>query len=158
MDKKALLKLADYIAKVPVHGFNMKSWSEVVEDEVLGQKHIDNELKCGMTACLGGWAVIVFPKRLKMMKGGVLEYRYAFIEDVKTDAREAAAFAKAFDICERCANILTDSTALHDTPKKAVNALRRFVKKGEIREHVGTHKINPRYCKFGDYHCMTKET
>ncbi len=155
MRKNDLLTLADYLQTVPRQAFNMKHWSLVIKNKVLGREHVQHNYECGMSACIGGHAALVFPHRLKLSAGewgddtGDLStvrrdkfdnYRYGDV-----------AFAHAFDLCQVCATKLTSNRAPHTTPKRAAQALRKLVRGRTFIPHDECGV--PDECHFGIRNC-----
>jgi len=60
-----LKKLADHLEKVPRRGFDMDTWMRMpgtVRASLRDMKKAsENDYKCGMTACVGGHAALLFP-------------------------------------------------------------------------------------------------
>lgn len=127
MNKERLNKLADYLDTIPNKAFDMRSWVQFPDTskEDISQQAVStarrNNFECGMTACLGGHAAILFPRLLKIDRGNVV---------YKNDELEGTeAFAITFDICLYHAKNLTKYNASHRTPKKAAKAIRDLIKK-----------------------------
>ncbi len=155
MRKDDLLTLADHLRTVPTRGFDMKHWTRVIKDKVLGRKHVEDDYECGMSACLGGHAALLFPHRLKLVGDAgdfVGELRSVRINSDKDDYLYGdEAFAQAFDLCTRCAEKITWARALHQTPKRAATAL------GKLVRGLTFTKFEPRgipaQCRFGVHNC-----
>ena len=122
VDQKAVEKLAEFIeTKVPKKAFDMRAWSRLINGEVLSRKHTDKNYECGMTACLGGWAALAFPRRLQLRPSE----RYCHLDDsgsgvlytIDEQYSDSDAFAVAFGFCWYCAEEVTDPSAPHQTPK-----------------------------------------
>lgn len=72
MNVERLLKLADFLEKIPEDHFDMDNWVSVdsfVDEEtyVIEQKHLPGDpekLSCGTTACAFGWATALWPEEL----------------------------------------------------------------------------------------------
>lgn len=65
MNKQRLAELADVIEKAPDKWFDMDRW---IQTEEFGAYNFPRgapiEFKCGTVACIAGWAVIHFDKKL----------------------------------------------------------------------------------------------
>lgn len=132
MNVKRMEKLAAKLDTVPRRGFAMEWWvknkmtdrhyemsnKEFIRSMSRAEK---NNHKCGMAACVGGWAVTVFPKHLKYS-----EYGMPMTRD--DDERGEYAIAKVLGICVDHAAKLTEQNAPHQTPKAAAKFIRRLVK------------------------------
>lgn len=134
MKSKDLLKLAGYLRKeVPKRAFFMLKWGQI---GVVGEKTFmdicaarRNKFSCGMAACLGGHASVIFPRRLRL----VFRDRYDTMGRLEGLGKAAGsigrdAFASAFDLCEKHADDLTTGDATHQTPKAAATAIERLVR------------------------------
>jgi hypothetical protein len=67
MQKRRLLRLADFLETVPRRQFNMKVWGNGTDPK-----------ECGFAGCAGGWATSIFPA-LKLIPWGFFsqtEIRY----------------------------------------------------------------------------------
>lgn len=140
MNVQRLVKLMQHLANVPAKGFNMKSWvlsnGEVDVNATAKelQKAHEAKYKCGMAACLGGHAAIVFPKLLKLKNGFLYKYDTDDSNDFAIHGTDV--FAKVMDICYDHSSLLTRDNAPHHTPKLAIAALSKFI-------------VNNPSCKYG---------
>ena len=120
---KDMEKWAAYVYEVPRKAFFMGKWASCsVKDLRKAQK---NDWKCGMVACLGGFATVLFPRKLKLLSYGAGAQVVAYKDSC---LRGKSAIAKAFDICYDHAQFLTSVTADHNTPKRAAAAIRKLIK------------------------------
>lgn len=132
MNVRRMEKLAAHLESIPRKSFDMTSWVdgkplidvpffERDDYKILKRAH-ENEYKCGMTACVGGHACLVFPHLLKLTQGGVyLSKGNAFVSG-------HYALAQVLEICNAHAYALTSAYAEHTTPKQAARFLRRLIK------------------------------
>src|SRR5712671_3581267 len=123
MDKVALNKLADYLSNLNPKGFYMGAWiargnySGILNNSVL-RKAVKNDFKCGMAACIGGHAAILFPRRLKIRNGLYTTNDQFYAEH---------AFAKAFGLCTHHAEEITLDHNF-ETPKQGAKFIRNLIK------------------------------
>jgi len=121
MDKKALLKLADYLETVPRKRFDMMSW-------FIGPikwKPTRNNFNCGTSACIAGHAATLFPRRLGIRatdEGAAFLVPY----NKKNGSEGVSAFARAFNINRSLSQLLCNSCTIK-TPKQAARAIRKIV-------------------------------
>ena len=131
-DLKALEKLADHLANVPRKGFRMQSWCGNIKGKYFTRQHINRDYECGMTACVGGHATVMFPHHLKFFKGFNIYGDTVFgIQNKQTGSKDSGAIADAFNITARQAAQLTDPYASHQTPKAAARYIRNLIKRLE---------------------------
>lgn len=156
MNRKRLLKLADYLEKIPNRAFDMRDWSRIVDGKVMSEQHVKNQFKCGMAACLGGHASLVFPRLLTLKKRGLelLSYSALYYKtEIGRFAPEGSeAFSKAFDLCSACAEEITSPDAMHKTPKRAAKILRLVANRKPFRIGVDI-KAPTIKCKNGSADC-----
>lgn len=136
MNVARMNKLADHLDTVPRHGFEMGVWitqyvsmkgdplpTSTVIDPVAALKAAHkNDYKCGMAACVGGHACVVFPRLLKFEFGNVhhARHRYLIADD---------AIGKVLGLCENHANQLTRAGARHQTPRAAARFIRDLIRR-----------------------------
>lgn len=127
MQKKKLLKLADFLDKLPRKKFDMSSFIIKPND---GCNKIS--LKCKATACAFGWCPVVFPKSGFSIK--VYDKRdksdtvvYDVVYKNKTNCHAAALFFNiTFD--ESMDLFIPTHIVEGETPKQAAKRIRQFVK------------------------------
>lgn len=118
--------LAAHLDQVPPRGFNMLWW--VTKGYIPGgslrelRKAQANDYSCGMAACVGGHAAIVFPKLLTL-RHGYLSVPGRLLCDSVT------AITETFGLCVNHAEWLTATDAVHQTPKAAAMAIRKLIEK-----------------------------
>lgn len=128
MNVKRLEKLAAHLDKVPRRAFKMDSWvigkdgtTECERGAVTRiRQAAKNDFKCGMAACVGGHAAILFPDLLTIREGSLAYLGERQVWDVE-------AFARAFKICREHALYLTTPIAMHQTPKAAAQVIRELI-------------------------------
>ena len=132
MQKAKLLKLADFLDKLPRKKFNMDSF--VIKH---GNTPDKISLKCQAVACAFGWCTVVFPKSgLKLKKiYPINEYHDITYEyDIKyknhTNFHAAAKFFN-IDLTESEILFMPDDNPKLNTPKQVAKRIRRFVKNKE---------------------------
>jgi hypothetical protein len=149
MKSKDLLKLVSHLRALPKRrGFYQGFWVIGCYNDVYApnmntshlRKAAKNEYKCGMAACVGGHAALVFPRRLRI-RDGMLKTTDALYGGSK-------AFAHAFDLCTYCAEVITDGSARHRTAAAAAMAL-----EGLVKGRLYGRKVDPRSCHFGVDDC-----
>lgn len=112
MNKRNIEKLARHLDRVPRRGFDMAAWitppnpNEYVDVEDL-KKAAANSYKCGMAACVGGHAALLFGK-----------VGDSFVKTVD----------KKLEICREHSFELTRHDADHQTPKAAARYLRKLAR------------------------------
>lgn len=130
-------KLIAHLRSVPRRGFNMFSWVRSRSgmdycspraQEALAKAH-RNKYECGMTACIGGHAVTVFPRLLTFRKGIVRGLRKTKSGKSVPGSRGSTAISEVLGITEAQADDLTSPYALHQTPKEAALFLEKLLKK-----------------------------
>lgn len=126
MNKRRLLKLAEFLETVPRDRFDYSKWAS---SEWGGKK----DLSCGTTACALGWATAMpmFQKiGLKLTRD---EDGYVFVVD--SSGREGFKAAEAaFDVTWQASAYLFDpyysKLGLHASPKAVAAHIRAFVERG----------------------------
>lgn len=120
-DCEGLETLAAHLYQTPRRGFRMGSWSSLIRGRFIDRNHLKNSYKCGMAACLGGHAALIFPGRLQISElSGCLYHP-------ETDACGYEAFAEAFNLSWDDAFELCRPTAAHQGPRQAAAAIRALI-------------------------------
>lgn len=122
-------KLADHLRKIPKKSFDMSAWINsnksigyIEEDATHLRKAHKNHYKCGMAACVGGHAQVVFPRLLRSDSVGAPVFN-------PTNSKGVIAMMNLLEICENHAFSLTMAGAKHKTPKAAARYIRDLIKK-----------------------------
>lgn len=124
--QKRRAKLAAFLSSIPDKGFNMCRWVSQGNRYVTPSRYMAalkaakrNKFECGMAACVGGYAVLVFP-RLLTHSG---EDGYPILRE-ETWISGSEAIAKVLGITGTAASALCAGDAAHRTPKAAAKFLR----------------------------------
>jgi hypothetical protein len=132
MNKRRLLKLADFLETVPRKRFDFTSW---VGENWKG----DRELSCGTTACALGWATTMplfrgLGLRLAKSRWGP----YVTLGNMRKDKSSMIAAERVFDISYGDAEYLFvpgfSKLGHSATPKMVARQIRQFVKHGGRQE------------------------
>lgn len=135
MNKKRLLKLANFIEKLPNKRLNMNVVALSNAKGKMGYK------ECGSVACAMGWTPAVFPKLVKWIEcSGGNELNVCMTHE---EAREwlrgngslanNSAMVELFDIPYLDADYIFGlSKSKYHTPKQVAEGIRKYVKTGEI--------------------------
>lgn len=125
MNKKRLLKLADFLETVPRKRFDMQTW---VGDEWKGKE----DLSCGTSACAMGWATTIPSFRklgLRLQRSYVWGHSPAYGSRYGLDAAQ-----KFFEIDLQTATLLfapakeyKDGSISKITPKQVAKRIRKVV-------------------------------
>ena len=122
MNKKRLLKLADFIEKLPPRKLDMMHISDLNGAEVM------NYRECTSVACAMGWTPAVFPKLVQWK----YDYNSPDVVDKHGNSNEDAV-ATLFDIKVCDMEILFGcGTPRYHTPKQVAAGLREYVKTGVV--------------------------
>lgn len=123
MNRKRLLKLADFIEKLPKHKLDMDTVGEL-----RGSKRM-NFKECKSAACAMGWTPAVFPSLVKWRYDRTIPVVYV----ESPTAIDKAAMQEIFDIDDIDADILFGPARRnYTTPKQVAKGIRRYVKTGRL--------------------------
>jgi len=153
-----ILKLADHLDTVPRRGFDQAYWSRRGENlELPSRKAHEREYKCGAAACVAGHAVIVFPRLLYFSR----DYDYpetpgdaASVVLRRSGDKGTTALQEVLDLCTACSYALTESSAPHQTPKRAARTLRRIAAGKSWATALGNRTSNKLTCHEDTPDCM----
>lgn len=162
MNKPRIKKVSAYLkAHVRKKGFDMNTWSRVIEGSALTMEHVKKGFSCGMVACLTGHTVVVFPRLLRFGDVGTFGNHASVYSRTHNDSAGDplegwAAFGAAMDICDSCARALTDPGSPHRKADQAAKTLDKFVamKPFKIR---GGMRVATKKCKYGVENCCEVE-
>jgi len=135
MNKAKILKLAEFIERLPRRKLNMGYIARLN-----GSKQMDPH-ECNSAACAMGWAPAVFPRELKWTRDVAIISR-------KTGLRDLSAIAQVLDITDVRTGVSIDGTIqredalylfssgrpLYHTPKQVAAGLREYAKTGILPE------------------------
>lgn len=129
MNIRRMEKLAAHLDTVPPRGFFMMAWitgycrsdNDKTKVAQLKEAH-KNEYKCGMAACVGGHAAIVFPNLLAYEHGCIVHAQHSELEG-------SEAIGRVLGLCIDHAMQLTAAGARHQTPKAAAKFIRSLIEK-----------------------------
>lgn len=128
--KKRLLKLADFLDKLPKSKFFFGNFIAQYGKPPLEALEM-GEYRCGTTACAIGWSPAVFPKLVRWIK----DEESGKIVDIRTirGQRNFMVGVELFGITERQSEFLfdpiTSGLGSYATAKTVANHIRKFVKK-----------------------------
>jgi hypothetical protein len=84
MNKERMLKLANFIEKLPAHKFDMTNWAiDQANTEMMIDCKAMNPHQCKTTGCIAGWAIFLFAEREPFVYdkcGGLLPWRSPPVE------------------------------------------------------------------------------
>lgn len=125
--EERLLRLATFLEeKVEPERFNMDHW-------------FDGDFEkntCGTTACALGWATVVFPRSLKMVKA----YGVSHVEHIRSGRHGAAAAVAFFGLDQWIADFIFCGPS--GTPQKVAHRIRRLVENMDIFVEMLQHEHN----------------
>jgi len=130
MNKQRLLKLADFIGKLPKRKLEMPEIARV--DMETGRM---NPNECGSVACAMGWSPFVFPRLLghEETYDGSLERA---VVSKKTGNINWLAMVEIFNISHDDADeLFGGGDDGYETPKEVAKGIRRYVNTGKLPLH-----------------------
>jgi hypothetical protein len=137
VNKKRLLKLADFIEKLP----NKKLHMEFVARP---DKKGKIRLECDSAACAMGWSPVVFPKLVKYTEDlnntsdyDLEEHLDVYVKVGRDTLYDSEAMAELFGIRQYDAERLFGAgNKYYHTPKQVSKGLRKFIETGKVPDYI----------------------
>lgn len=130
MNRRRLNRLADHLDSVPRRGFDMTEWIRPAKDSeewatIAQLKKADtNDYTCGMAACVGGHAALLFPRVLTII---ALQPQLVGQPALNNTLVAYERIGHVLGLCPVHAEFLCSPDAAHTTPKKAARAIRALL-------------------------------
>lgn len=138
MYAKRLLKLADFLDKLPKEKFNFGLIAEVGNKPMLEALKAGRQ-RCGTTACAIGWMPAVFPRQVCWVgaekSGEILEVGFRAMTIDTYPATNFGVAEQFFGLTSEESGLLfnpgetEDSLGDEATPKQVAGTIRKFVRK-----------------------------
>lgn len=127
--KKRLLKLADFLDKLPVEKFD---YSIIAKEAGLPMKEAlaKGPVSCGSVACAIGWMPAVFPRSIKWEKASMVDKTLYVVDKAGRLNFNAAAEwfgIELFSTARKLFDPACNRLGLNATPQAVAAHIRRFV-------------------------------